>query len=355
MISYELISKQDVNAKEKVFVKDNQLIFDYPCENSSHCTDYIVHMPRGTYKFELYGASGGSSRGNVSSYRDKNKICIPDDIVKLFHGNTECFQENSIGGAGGYLSAVIRLNHPIPTYFTLGGKGVFGYKPGTMTEEQNFEKDNMQPGGYGGGGSSSNYFGIDESSTLIYGSGSGGGQTAVKFLENDLWHRVLVSGGGGGSDDNATDDGSGGSGGNLTAQGWFRFSELKSSHLANSSFGFAFGQGEAARYTTALNNRSVQNAGKFDIAGAGGGWFGGFSSQDGSSGSGGGSSWALTKDAFIPIGNIESYDEFYKFIDSKPYAFDHNSEYLFQDVIHVPGIWEGNGRIIISILDMCYI
>ena len=185
----------------------------------------------------------------------------------------------------------------------------------------------------------------------IWGTGSGGGQTAVKFHSNDLWHRVLVSGGGGGSDDNNSDDGSGGSGGNLVAQGWFHKGSLVSTHLANSSFGFSFGQGETARYAGGKNPNSIQSSDHADIAGAGGGWFGGFTSQTGYAGAGGGSSWALARDSFIPSGNITAYDEFYNEIGSEPYAFDLNSEYLFSNVIHVPGIWQGNGRIIIKILD----
>ncbi|EAX89107.1 hypothetical protein TVAG_259020 [Trichomonas vaginalis G3] len=202
----------------------------------------------------------------------------------------------------------------------------------------------MQPGGYGGGGSSANF---------PSGSGSGGGQTAVKFHENDLWHRVLVSGAGGGCDDSQSDDGSGGAGGNLTAQGWFANSVMSNSYLANSTFGFSFGQGEAARFgqPPPNNSLSVKSSSNTDIAGAGGGWFGGFSAQNGYSGASGGSSFALTKDAIIPQGNITASDEFYNLIDSKPYAFDLHSEYLFTEVEHMPGIWTGNGRLIITILD----
>ncbi|EAX89101.1 hypothetical protein TVAG_442580 [Trichomonas vaginalis G3] len=229
-------------------------------------------------------------------------------------------------------------------FITIGGKGSFGHKSIAPGTKDCFMKENMQPGGYGGGGSSSSY---------PYGTGSGGGQTAVKFLENDLWHRVLVSGAGGGCDDYDPDDGSGGAGGNLTAQGWFYNGNYISTHLANSTFGFSFGQGEAARFGSAPpnNSRSIKSSTNGDIARGGGGWFGGFSAMSGYAGAGGGSSFALTKDAIIPQGNITAADKFYNLFDSKPYAFDLNSEYLFTDVIHMPGIWEGNGRLIITILD----
>ena len=148
MISYDLLPKQGVNARKNVTVIGNQYIFNYPCENTSDCTDYIVQLSHGTYKFELYGASGGSARNKVSSYRNKNKVCILDEIVQQFHGNTECFQQDSIGGAGGYLSATITIRSSITSFFTIGGKGIFG-KKGDMSETiECFKKENMQPGGY---------------------------------------------------------------------------------------------------------------------------------------------------------------------------------------------------------------
>ncbi|EAY09825.1 glycine-rich protein, putative [Trichomonas vaginalis G3] len=341
MISYELVNKTGVSANVNVLQSGNQYIFDYPCKSTSECTDYFVHLPRGTYKFELFGSSGGSSKGHVSSYRYSQTNCISPLLVKLYGGNVDCYLNNSIGGAGGYLSAQISLQSPVQAFFTLVGRGIFGHKTDNPCSPSSFEKGNMQPGGYGGGGSSSDH---------PYGTGCGGGQTAVKFQYNDLWHRVLVSGAGGGCDDNTDDDGSGGSGGNLTAQSWFYNGELTNSYYANSTFGFSFGQGEAARYDDANNSISVKVSQRVDIGGAGGGWFGVFSSQSGQGGAGGGSSWALTKDAVIPKGNIDSYNEFYYKLDSKPYAFDLNSEYLFDHVIHVPGIWEGNGKIILTII-----
>ena len=160
-----------------------------------------------------------------------------------------------------------------------------------------------------------------------------------------------MSGAGGGCDDSNSDDGSGGAGGDLIAQGWFNDGVLISTLLANSTFGFSFGQGEAARFGQANNSDAIRMSNNRDIGGAGGGWFGGFSGQYGTAGAGGGSSFALTKGAIIPKGNISAYNEFYNFIDSKPYAFDLNSEYLFDEVIHMSGIWEGNGRLIITIIN----
>ncbi|EAY13860.1 hypothetical protein TVAG_044210 [Trichomonas vaginalis G3] len=116
----------------------------------------------------------------------------------------------------------------------------------------------MVKGGYGGGGNAFNFY----SSSTDYGSGSGGGQTAVKFFSNDLWHRVIVAGAGGGSDNsytypNMVDDGSGGSGGGLTAQGCWINGALKSDKLANSTFGFTFGSGESAQEKGSKNPNGI--------------------------------------------------------------------------------------------------
>ncbi|EAY19624.1 PE-PGRS protein, putative [Trichomonas vaginalis G3] len=213
----------------------------------------------------------------------------------------------------------------------------------------------MIKGGYGGGGSAFNYYGSDNN----YGSGSGGGQTAVKFDSNDLWHRVIVAGAGGGSDNyyyidtyRKGDDGSGGSGGGFTTQGFWVDGVLNSEKIANSIFGFTFGSGESAQENGSKNKNGVSaGIGGYDRPGAGSGWFGGFAGHNGNAGSGGGSSWAVSKNAIIPQGNITATDSFYNLNDSRPYSFSLDDGYLFSDVKTYPGIWEGNGRLIITILD----
>ena len=192
-----------------------------------------------------------------------------------------------------------------------------------------------------------------------YGSGSGGGQTAVKFLQNDLWHRVIVSGAGGGSDNvnvpdnyNKTDDGSGGSGGGFIGQGYWLNGTLNSLRLANSTFGFTFGSGESAQEEGSKNLNGVSPGFEYsDRAGAGSGWFGGFASHNGNSGSGGGSSWALCANAIIPQGSIPAKGSFWMENESHPYSFSLNDGYIFSDVKTFPGIWDGNGRLVITILD----
>lgn len=321
----------------------------------------IIHANQiqyGVYKFELYGASGGSARNVVSTYRFENNTCISDAVVRRYNGNTACLQMSSIGGAGGYISGKIRIPRETVTFLTVGGKGIYSHTLIEMSTARCFSRKYMIPGGYGGGGSASNFCDVEGSEAC--GTGSGGGQTAVKFSENDLWHGVMVSGGGGGGGggtDNifgtfgGNEDGSGGAGGNLVAQSWFAGGVLQKQYFADSTKGFTFGTGEGARYGTPKNNKAVPNGNNVDNGGAGGGWFGGFASQQGDAGAGGGSSWALTSDAVIPSGNIEARDDLFENAKSHPYAFNKSSEYLFTEVVNVGGIWNGNGRIIITLLD----
>ena len=79
----------------------------------------------------------------------------------------------------------------VQIFATISGQGQYKIiNLPQYTTHNSFIKKNMVPGGYVGGGSSSGWY---------TGTGSGGGQTAVKFVNNDLFHRVIVSGGGGGT------------------------------------------------------------------------------------------------------------------------------------------------------------
>ncbi|EAY22814.1 hypothetical protein TVAG_075610 [Trichomonas vaginalis G3] len=345
MLKYKLVNESKVGAQINVTIDVDRYIFDYPCSSSSDCTDYEITFPPGLYKFELYGSSGGSQNG-ITSYRFPNGSCISEEIVNLYRGNTKCLSKSSVGGAGGYISGVIYIRKSILSFVTVGGKGSVATKDSECYGEPRcFERNIYSPGGYGGGGSTPAHPSI----------GSGGGQTAVKFIENDLWHRVIVAGSGGGADNGVgdflgKDDGSGGSGGGLIAQGWFENGVYKNDYLANSTFGFSFGYGEAAQLSGSKNVNGVHKySSSSDKSGSGSGWFGGFASHDPNSGSGGGSSWVLSKDAIIPPGKIKATDDFFTPIGSREYEFS-KADFLFTNVIHQAGIWEGNGRVIISII-----
>ena len=346
MIRYSLYDDKKAGIRIKsplpVSKQDNKYVFDYPCEDSSFCTDYSIELPPSLYNFELYGASGGSFTSEVSTYHYGTGECIHDSIVQQFNGNTKCKSSFNYGGADGYVSGLINIKHLTRAYVTIGGSGKYLKNTNCAPVQNCYLKENMVPGGYGGGGRSSGFSG---------GTASGGGQTSVQFLENTLYHRVIVSGAGGGADDYDANDSRGGSGGGLVAQGWWTNSVYKGQYLANSSFGYTFGSGEAARLGSSKNPKGVQNPdGQADKCGGGGGWYGGFSSLHYNGGCGGGSSWVLTKDAYIPTSLIESRDEFYEIIESRKYNFYLNSDYLFSDVVHIPGIWQGNGRLVITVI-----
>lgn len=345
MLSYALVNS--TKGVANVFQnRENEYIFEYPCNSSYDCTDYLIKLKAGSYRFELLGASEGALPGVVSTYRDKNTDCTTPNYTDNYKSNTYCLQEASRGGAGGYTSGYITFNTNVDIYATIGGEGTYYHKISDYSSDYCYALVNMSEGGYGGGGHASSY---------PSNAGGGGGQTAIKLAVNDLWHRIMVSGGGGGADNyggtfKGSDDGSGGAGGNLTAQGFFINGVYYSGYEANSTFGFTFGTGEAAQKSSSLNPNGIQSSsGASDRPGAGAGWFGGFCSHNGNGGAGGGSSWALTEDAIIPEGNIPAHDDFYNLVDSQPYAFSKNSGFLFTDVIFQPGTWQGNGRMIITI------
>ncbi|EAX89826.1 hypothetical protein TVAG_338190 [Trichomonas vaginalis G3] len=263
MKSCQLYNESVPGAVKKVYSNSNRYIFEYPCESNHICTDYQILLSRGKYIFQLYGASGGSPNNKSSSYRFDNNSCIDDSIVRRYSGNTNCERTPNNGGAGGYISGTIILHSDTFTFLTIGGKGIFGYKFQERSTNRCFNEYRNR-GGYGGGGSSENWYSNDNQ---YIGTDSGGGQTAVKFLKNNLWHRVLVSGGGGGTDDDCgqygmSEDGSGGAGGNLAAQSWFLEGTLKHEYFANSTNGFTFGTGEAARFGPNKNPKSVPNGEK---------------------------------------------------------------------------------------------
>ncbi|EAY13861.1 glycine rich protein, putative [Trichomonas vaginalis G3] len=247
------------------------------------------------------------------------------------------------------MSGIIKISHPITAYATIGGQGNYSIN----SKVHKFDDNNMIKGGYGGGGNAYNYYLCEND----YGTGSGGGQTSVKFLTNDLWHRVIVAGAGGWSDNSYTesnyvDDGSGGLGGGFIAQGYWVDGVLNSDRIANSTFGFTFGSGESARQKGSLNPYGQHD---YDILvdrpGAGSGWFGGFAGHHGNAGSGGGSSWALSAEAIFPEGEIYANGSFYNETESHPYFFSLNDGYVFTEVKTYPGVWVGNGRLVITVLD----
>ena len=275
---------------------ENRIELGYPCDDTSICHPYTITLPRGKYLFECYGASGGihSLIKTSSSRRLINQnACIDDSIVKKYNGNAECHWQNG-AGSGGYIAGTIRLQETTKIYAHVGGMGTYS----------------QNKGGYNGGGKSNS----DGS--------SGGGATDIRIATDDLQHRIIVAGGGGGTDNyNTVDDGAGGAGGYPEAQGYWATGVYSNSRIATQTTGFEFGKGQNSQ-------------GGDDQAGAGGGWFGGFTVNNYNAGAGGGSSFILIQNATIP--------------PEVNYAFSTNSKYLMDLKAHESGIWSGNGKIIIT-------
>ena len=227
-------------------------------------------------------------------------------------------------------------------YIAIGGKGK--YKTGTAS----FSDADRVRGGYNGGGRGFQY---------PSGSSGGGGATDFRLLANDLWHRVLVAGAGGGTDDQSAggDDGTAGAGGNTVAQGYWVAGEYTDAYVATQTAGYSFGTGEAAQQYGSIGNGSKGYYGEADRGGAGGGWFGGFASHRQNGGAGGGSSFAFTRTATIPEGQILATNDVFGDHAWNTYAFSQqdDKQYLISNPVFAQGIWAGNGKAIITVQQYC--
>ena len=308
-----------------------EINFSYPCLKSNECLPYYVTLPKGSYKFELYGASGGSgSTSGATTQRYDNRSCLSQEIVQFYGGNTICNPRNS-PGAGAFIGGYIFIEKTTLFYLHIGGKGEFR----KLQSSENVI-ENRPKGGYNGGGD-----GIGH----LAGSSGGGGATDIRVLSDDYWHRIIVAGGGGGIDDydslqSDNNDGSGGSGGYPNGQGCFLNGYEQHSAGGNQSSGFSFFHGQSAS-TGATSS---------DLAGSGGGWYGGSFCHSSNAGGSGGSSWILTNDAFIPQGTIDVYNSTGELFNSEQYAFSHSSPYIFHHMIYANGIWNGDGFARITVL-----
>ena len=290
--------------------------------------NYILLKP-GQYLFEAYGASGGGGTNADTTSRIPNKQeCLDQNIVTKFEGNTICRKDGSQPGAGGYSRGIFTAKSTTPIYVLTGGKGNYG--------------QGEKKGGFNGGGSAC----ATKSS-----SGSGGGATDFRVFYNSLYSRILVAGGGGGSDDFAvasatnpymgSNDGSGGSGG-LPGQAMWEDGYYKGSdYETTTTKGFSFGQGQRSKLCSAEEK-----------AGAGGGFFGGFTIDSYSSGAGGGSSFAFSSGIAFPTTAIEAKDENGVVQEKTYYMFKDKPEYYLTSVDFATGIWSGNGFARITILHL---
>ncbi len=218
-----------------------QFIFDYTGTVQENILKY------GTYKIEVWGASGGHGGGS-NPY---------------------------LGGAGGYSVGNLTVTGPVNIFVYVGGKGSDG-------------SYSTAAGGFNGGGNST--YLSDHT------SGAGGGATDVRIGTDSLYSRIIVAGGGGGGGNflwtaYPTYNAIGGAGGGTTGiDGGYNNNAIGIGGTISS--GFAFGIGG---YITPVSGKSTG-------AGGGGGWYGGTASANGNnvhnSGAGGGSGWAYTASAY---------------------------------------------------------
>lgn len=185
-----------------------------------------VTLPKGIYKFEVWGAQGGS------------------------------YETISTGGTGGYSIGTITLIDNTVLYIYVGGQGTYSASQGSFVA-----------GGFNGGGKAGCYRG-----------GSGGGASDIRIGQDSLYSRVIVAGGGGGGwGQNKYNGGVGG--GTSGGQGnGYRVSYLAG--VGTQTTGGA-GNGYSSRYYgsdgsfgTGGNGSSDNNAYNRS-SGGGGGWYGG--------------------------------------------------------------------------------
>ena len=215
-----------------LFINNISQTYLYPCGSSSSCNNLEVSLPRGIYKFECWGAQGGTGR--------------TDGVLK-FHG-----------GNGAYVSGIINIEYLTNFYLYIGGKG--GHASSTSGTSAS--------SGWNGGGRG----GIDTRDNDA--SGGGGGSTDIRLFPgnwNDLTSlrsRLMVAAGGSGSCFNSY----GAPGGNITGfdMKYTGFYDVISTTTTTQITGNSFGIG-----ANGLQNQYTPSSG------GGGGYYGGVANTPG--------------------------------------------------------------------------
>lgn len=215
-----------------------------------------ITLPKGTYKFECWGAQGGGVK-NTSTW---------------------------IGGKGGYAKGIVSLNTQYNVHLYAGGM------PTTYNT-----------GGFNGGGNCS-------SGNSSY-SNPGGGASDIRIGSTSLYARIIVAGGGGGGANGGSSSGysgSGGVGGGTTG----------GAGVSNNYSPGALGQGGTQTaggtygYWSGYNSGCVAGSfgqggsptATFYEAGGGGGWYGGGSGNYCSAGGGSGYVYTSSTASNYPSG-----------------------------------------------------
>ena len=311
-------------------ISSNQILFPYPCQDSTHCSFYKIQIEGGYYEFELWGAQGGDARGN---------------------GNNE-LQPDS-GGKGAYVSGRIKLKHRTMLYLYIGGKG----------EDQDCYENCKSPskGGFNGGGEGGRDL-WDE--THPESSAGGGGATDIRLISGDnneaLKSRIIVAAGGGGAESSSETDGKfndyrGGHGGTIEG---IKFNTLTKvgKQKPDSDSSSSFGKGSSGMSIGQEKNGEITYYGG-STGGGGGGYYGGSSYtydelkqnkfQYLVSGGAGGSSYVsgyteCNSVDWLPINSIQHNDSSIHYSNHKFYAITMKSGEETK--------YSGNGKIIIKFL-----
>ena len=217
-----------------------------------------ITLPKGKYKLECWGASGGN-RGTT-------------------------------GAKGGYSQGIITLSQRSTLYLYTGGAGNYTSTLGASV-----------PGGFNGGGSS--HLGTCSThSSGRYGN-SGGGGTDIRIGSNSLYSRVIVAGGGGGgSDSSATAEGYGGgsSTGGGTGRNGAGATATMGGAVATSDY---TDDGATTATAGSFGSGGSQTAGAHGGGGGGGGWYGGGAGKcDGYGGGGSGYVYTSSTASNYPSG-----------------------------------------------------
>lgn len=234
---------------EKVTQYGDSLVFDYPCESKSNCTNYEVLLPAGTYIFETWGAQGGAS-----------------------------------GGRGGYSRGIIHFSYSKRVSIFIGSEGDAVLGCG----------NDLEPSFNGGG--------KGHACTNNYKGSSGGGATDIRINGRSLNHRIIVSGGGGGS---SCDNGKlTGSGGGLEGKPGPTSKPGTQNSPGEGNFPFkGYGVGTISGTFGIGGYPTIPSVNCSTYAGGGGGWYGGTSStMGGCNAAAGGSGYVLTSSSYIPSG-----------------------------------------------------
>ena len=220
----------------------NSTFYEYPCANSSVCHSIDIVLSPGIYVLEVWGASGGANSS-----------------------------ENS--ALGGYSYGILTLREETKAFIYLGGLGIC-----------KTTGDRFTGTAFNGGGSGSKLI------SHAY-SGSGGGASDIRLVNDSLHNRIIVAGGGGGSGSYQIQS-KGGAGGGL--EGKDGDEGIENANTAKGGKGGGQESDDLSRFGIGESHKGNQNGSNRNACGGDGGWFGGGAGVLYAAGGGGGSGFVYT-------------------------------------------------------------